>query len=151
MSSAVRGGRFRLAMARAAVSEIISFLGELAEEEDMRVTVQQTARGGCIAGGGAVVGGLTAGPVGLAVGGIIGSILGAATSKSFKPVAQIIKEMPDHKKERLAGRVRNILTNRDIQTLAALAVTTGAAGAVRHEIVQELQRYITAEMQMALA
>jgi len=51
-----------------AASEIIEAIGVIANEDNIRVTVTQAARGGLIAGACAVGGGLVAGPAGIAVG-----------------------------------------------------------------------------------
>lgn len=48
--------------------EIIELLCTLAEEERLRVTIRESVKGGIIAGGMAMAGGLALGPIGLAVG-----------------------------------------------------------------------------------
>ena len=50
------------------VSEVMRLLSQFAEEKELKLTVTQSARGAAIAGGGAFVGGLLGGPVGIVVG-----------------------------------------------------------------------------------
>ena len=50
------------------VDEVIQLLCQLSDEADMKVTLKETAKGGLIAGGCTVVGGLAGGPFGMAVG-----------------------------------------------------------------------------------
>lgn len=51
-----------------AVTEIIQLLSTLSEEENIRVTVTQAAKGGLLAGGGAFIGGILGGPPGICAG-----------------------------------------------------------------------------------
>lgn len=48
--------------------EIISVCKQVAEHEQLQVCVTESAKGACIAGGCALIGGLLGGPPGLAVG-----------------------------------------------------------------------------------
>lgn len=49
-------------------TELLNVAQTIAEEENLQVTVKESLKGGCIAAGGAIMGGLLAGPVGLAIG-----------------------------------------------------------------------------------
>ena len=48
--------------------ELVRLLAILAEEENLKVTVKESLKGGAMAGAGAVLGGMCGGPVGLALG-----------------------------------------------------------------------------------
>ena len=48
--------------------ELVRLLALLAQEENLKVTVKETMKGGAMAGAGAVIGGFCGGPVGIAVG-----------------------------------------------------------------------------------
>lgn len=48
--------------------EILSVVAQLAEQENMHVTVRESAKGACIVGSSAFAGGVLGGPMGLAVG-----------------------------------------------------------------------------------
>lgn len=52
--------------------EILGICKQLAEQEHMKVCVTESAKGACIAGGCALLGGLLGGPPGLAVGKLTG-------------------------------------------------------------------------------
>lgn len=49
-------------------NELISVAQQLSENQNLRVTVKESMKGACMAGGGALVGGLLGGPIGLAIG-----------------------------------------------------------------------------------
>ena len=52
--------------------DILKIITTLGDDENLRITVKQSAKGGLIAGVSCAVGGLIAGPPGLAVGGAAG-------------------------------------------------------------------------------
>ena len=49
-------------------SEILSLVSKICEEEKLRVAFTESLKGGFIAGGTTIIGGLLAGPLGLAAG-----------------------------------------------------------------------------------
>ncbi len=48
--------------------ELVRLLAVLAQEENLKVAVKETMKGGAMAGAGAVIGGFCGGPIGIAVG-----------------------------------------------------------------------------------
>lgn len=50
------------------INDVMAVLCQLADEENLRVTVTEALKGGAIAGAGAFVGALLGGPVGMAAG-----------------------------------------------------------------------------------
>lgn len=48
--------------------ELLSLITQLCDEQNLQVTVKESLKGGVIAGSTTVVGGMLAGPIGLAVG-----------------------------------------------------------------------------------
>ncbi|KAF5889266.1 protein C19orf12, partial [Clarias magur] len=80
----------------------------------MKAAVKGSVKGGAVAGGSAAVGGLLLGPAGLAVGGAVGGLLGWwMTSGQFKPVPQILMELPSQEKQQLYSDIRAILGSLD--------------------------------------
>lgn len=54
--------------------DVIGAVTELAESRDLKACVSSSLKGGCYAGGGAIIGGMVGGPVGIAVGKLITSV-----------------------------------------------------------------------------
>ena len=67
-------------------NEILNIITKLSDDEDIRISVHQSAKGGVIAGVICAIGGLIAGPIGFIFGGTAGGILASYfTGDTFKP------------------------------------------------------------------
>ncbi|CAK8696938.1 unnamed protein product [Clavelina lepadiformis] len=125
-----------------AVNDAMEALSVIAREENMKVTVQQSLRGGAMAGGGAIVGGFVAGPVGMAIGGTLGAVLGAATGQDFKPLAAIIMELPTHTKQELTDRMNNIVSGFDPADIVTFLALIRGSAALRLQLINGVKSYL---------
>uniref|UniRef100_G1ML50 Protein C19orf12 homolog n=1 Tax=Ailuropoda melanoleuca TaxID=9646 RepID=G1ML50_AILME len=92
------------------VDDVMRLLGCISEHEDVKVTYKFPKKGAMIAGSGAFIGGLVGGPPGIAAGGVVGGLLGAwMTRGQFKPIPQIIMELPPDTKQKLYNEATAIL------------------------------------------
>ncbi|XP_047487654.1 protein C19orf12 homolog isoform X1 [Penaeus chinensis] len=100
-------------------AEALSLVSQICEEEKLRVAIKESMKGGFIAGGTTMLGGLLGGPIGLAVGGTVGGLTAAYLSQGkFKSVASIISnDLTPMQREHLANSVRMFLRNRSIGDL----------------------------------
>lgn len=98
-----------------------------------------------MAGGGAFVGGLMGGPVGLVFGGILGTLFGyQATKDRLVSLPRAIEMLPYHRREMVANRVQSVIDSLDQQDLihiTQLAITV-AVGGTRAVMQQEVLREI---------
>uniref|UniRef100_A0A452DQH8 Uncharacterized protein n=1 Tax=Capra hircus TaxID=9925 RepID=A0A452DQH8_CAPHI len=84
-----------------AVEDIMRLLCSVSQKKKIKAAFKYSWLGGLVTGTVAVVGGLVGGPKGIAIGGAVGGLLGAwMTSGKFKPVPQIIMELPADEQER---------------------------------------------------
>ena len=123
--------------------DILKIITVLGDDENLRITVKQSAKGGLIAGISCAVGGLIAGPPGLAVGGAVGGCLAAyVTSESFKPLSTVILyEMEPIDQNALVQAVTNITKNIDaMDALELLAIIQGS-NALKAKILSEVTTY----------
>uniref|UniRef100_A0A8C0C8P8 Uncharacterized protein n=1 Tax=Balaenoptera musculus TaxID=9771 RepID=A0A8C0C8P8_BALMU len=81
--------------------DIMRLLCSVSEERKMRAAVKHSGRGGLVTGAVAFVGGLVGGPPGLAVGG--------GGAGQFKPVSQIIMELPPAEQQKLFNEATAIV------------------------------------------
>uniref|UniRef100_H2YM29 Uncharacterized protein n=1 Tax=Ciona savignyi TaxID=51511 RepID=H2YM29_CIOSA len=127
-------------------NDVMQLLVTLAQEENIQVTVTQALRGGLLAGGGALVGGLIGGPVGIAFGASVGGLAAVATSQEFKPLYVVIKQLPAPQKKELERRVMNIISGFELQDgLALLALVNGSA-AIKLKIILAMTDFFTSSL-----
>ena len=90
-------------------------------EREIQVTATQSMKGALITGGCAFIGGMLAGPVGLAIGGASGGALAAYNSKgTFKSIGQILSELPFDRKQQIATEIQLIIDKLEINDLTEL-------------------------------
>lgn len=133
--------------------EIMNVLVQLAEHENLRVTVQESAKGACIVGGSAFAGGLLGGPVGLAVGGVVGSFVSLAYGRGkYRSVAEVIMyDMTYAQKTKLAETVQKAV--RDIRPedfVLLLPLVLNDAG-LKQLLIKEVTKFIQNEMTVSIS
>ncbi|XP_071532384.1 protein Nazo-like isoform X2 [Panulirus ornatus] len=131
--------------------EVLSVVEQLCEEENLRVAFKESLKGGAIAGSSTVIGGLLAGPLGLALGGAVGGLTAAFLSQGkFKSVASIIRnDLTPAQKERLANSVWRIVD--DIGPTDVLAVTSLVLQPpVKERIIQEVYNFFQSQLHMQI-
>ena len=90
-------------------------------EREIQETATQSMKGALITGGCAFIGGMLAGPVGLAIGGASGGALAAYNSKgTFKSIGQILSELPFDRKQQIATEIQLIIDKLEINDLTEL-------------------------------
>jgi hypothetical protein len=91
-------------------------------DREIKIAAKQSLKGALITGTCSLVGGLIAGPIGLAVGGASGGVAAAfATNGTFKPIGQILNELPFERKRAIAIEIQAIIDKLEINDLAEFA------------------------------
>ena len=126
-------------------NEILSVITQLGDDEDIRITVKQSAKGGIIAGLICAIGGLVAGPIGFVFGGTAGGLVASYfAGDSFKSISTVINEMnPAHQRE-LTESVLKIIEHTDamdaIQVLAIIQGNAVLRGQVKAQMISFCQQ-----------
>ncbi|XP_066493378.1 protein C19orf12 homolog [Tiliqua scincoides] len=129
------------------VHDVMQLLCRVSEERKMKAAFRHSARGALVAGATAFVGGLVGGPPGIAVGGAVGGLVGAwMTSGQFKPVPQIILELPPLEQQRLYDDAYAIIRNLDWTDLAQLTALVMGNTAIQQQLLATLMNYLTTEL-----
>ena len=129
--------------------ELLSVAVKLAEERNLQVTITESGKGACIAGGGAFVGGLVGGPLGLAVGGTLGSIMAYWNgSGKFQSVAEVILSMSPQQRNDLVNSLQRALQDVALEDALLLTKLIMSNDALKILVVQEVCKFLKNEMKL---
>ncbi|XP_008403149.1 protein C19orf12 homolog isoform X2 [Poecilia reticulata] len=129
------------------MDDVIRLCCEISAHDQIKVAVKSSVKGAAVAGGTAFVGGLLGGPAGIAVGGAVGGLLGSwLTSGQFRPLPQILMELPPNQREQLYRDINGVLGSLDWMDAAQLiALVTGNA-TLQQQVTAALLNYVSKEL-----
>ncbi|NWX85814.1 CS012 protein, partial [Nothoprocta ornata] len=127
--------------------EVMQLFCHLSREKGMQAAVKHSGRGALLAGATAFIGGLVGGPPGIAVGGAFGGLLGAwMTTGQFRPVPQILLELPPDEQQKLYDEALVILRSLDWTDVAQLTALVMGNAAIQQKLLGVLVNYLTKEL-----
>ncbi|CAL9701275.1 unnamed protein product [Knipowitschia caucasica] len=129
------------------IDDVMRLCCELSAHDQIKVAVKNSTKGALMAGGSAFVGGLLAGPPGIAVGGAVGGLLGSwMTSGQFRPLPQILMELPPAQRDRLYQDVVAVLSNLDWTDAAQLIALVMGNATLQQQVTAAILNYVTKEL-----
>nr|XP_029497181.1 protein C19orf12 homolog isoform X2 [Oncorhynchus nerka] len=129
------------------MDDVMQLCCDLSANQQIKAAVKNSGKGSAVAGGTAFLGGLLGGPPGIAVGGALGGLLGWwMTSGQFRPLPQIIMELPPHQQQRLYADIMAALGSLDWTDLAQLTALVVGNATLQQQVTAALLRYITKEL-----
>lgn len=129
------------------VDDVMRLCCEISGQEQIKVAVKSAAQGAAMAGSAAFVGGMLAGPPGLAVGGVMGSVFASWwASGKFRPLPQILLELPPQQKKKLYNDVMAVLGNLDWTDAAQLIALVMSSSSLQQQVTATLLNYVTKEL-----
>ncbi|NXC39215.1 CS012 protein, partial [Penelope pileata] len=129
------------------VDQVMQLLCRVSQEKGMKAAVKHSGRGALLAGATAFLGGLVGGPPGIAVGGALGGLLGAwMTSGQFKPVPQILLELPPAEQQKLYNEAVAILRGLDWTDVVHLTTLVMGSAHLQQQLAGVVINYLTREL-----
>ncbi|KAF4090852.1 hypothetical protein AMELA_G00030450 [Ameiurus melas] len=136
--------RLREVMER--IGDVIQMCCEVSSNQQMKAAVRNSGKGAVVAGGSAFLGGLLLGPAGIAVGAVGGLLGWGMTSGQFKPVPQILMELPPQQQRKLYTNVMAVLGSLDwTDALQLIALVMGNAS-MQERVIATILTYVTNEL-----
>lgn len=132
--------------------ELMSIIGTLGDEENIRFTFQSCAKGALFGGAGAFIGGLLGGPIGLPIGGAVGGFLGMKASPSFKPLSEIVtRDLSVRQQEELKERLVKLVKDINVLDAVQLLVLLQTDKALMGMVIKESINFVSQATHAALA
>ncbi|NXG43298.1 CS012 protein, partial [Psilopogon haemacephalus] len=129
------------------IDDVMQLFCHLSQEKGMKAAVKHSGRGALLAGASAFIGGLMGGPPGIAVGGALGGILGGwMTAGQFRPVPQILLELPPAEQQKLYDEAVVILRNLDWTDVAQLTALVMGNASLQQKLTAVLINYFSKEL-----
>ncbi|XP_032415793.1 protein C19orf12 homolog [Xiphophorus hellerii] len=129
------------------MDDVMRLCCEISAHDQIKVAVKSSAKGAAVAGGTAFVGGLLGGPAGIAVGAAVGGLLGSwLTSGQFRPLPQILMELPPNQREHLCQDINSILGSLDWTDAAQLIALVMGNETLQQQVTAALINYVSKEL-----
>lgn len=129
------------------IDDIMRLCCELSAHDQIKVAVKNSTKGAMVAGGTAFLGGLLGGPPGIAVGGAVGGLLGSwLTSGQFRPLPQILMELPPAEQQKLCSDIMAVLGNLNWMDAAQLIALVMGNASLQQQVVATLLNFVTKEL-----
>ncbi|KAM4602411.1 protein C19orf12 homolog isoform 1-T2 [Polymixia lowei] len=129
------------------MEDVMRLCCDISANQQMKVAVKNSTKGAVVAGGAAFLGGLLGGPPGIAVGGAVGGLLGSwMTSGQFKPLPQILMELPPAQQQKLYSDIMAILGNLNWTDVAQLVALVMGNATLQQQVTAALLSYVTKEL-----
>ncbi|NWZ20620.1 CS012 protein, partial [Asarcornis scutulata] len=129
------------------VDDVMQLLCHVSQEKGMKAAVKHSGRGALVAGATAFLGGLMGGPPGIAVGGALGGLLGAwMNSGQFRPVPQILLELPPTEQQKLYDEAMDILKRLDWTDVVQLTALVMGNASLQQKLAGVVMNYLSREL-----
>lgn len=129
------------------VHEILEACELLARQDNLNICIQESMKGAALAGLSSFFGGVMLGPPGIAIGAAVGGVAGSSICRQYKPLYQIIQEMSEEDKKRLAVHMQTVLSSLDITDAVLLMTLVQNPTALgRDAMIKELGNYFGATL-----
>ncbi|XP_054463921.1 protein C19orf12 homolog [Anoplopoma fimbria] len=129
------------------MDDVVRLCCEISAHDQIKVAVKNSAKGAIKVTGTAVVGGMLGGPPGLAVGAAVGGLLSWLTSGEFRPLPQILMELPPAQRQKLYDQVASVLDKLDWMDAAQLIALVMGNPTLQQQVKAALLNYVTKELQ----
>ncbi|XP_053277389.1 protein C19orf12 homolog [Pleuronectes platessa] len=129
------------------MNDIMRLCCEISAHDQIKVAVKNSTKGAMVAGGTAFLGGMLCGPPGIAVGGAVGGLLGSwLTSGQFRPLPEILMELPQNQQQKLYTDIVAVLGSLDWTDVAQLLALVMGNATLQQQVTAALLNYVTKEL-----
>jgi len=129
----------------------LEVVGEIFQEENIKICVKESIKGGLITGISTLVGGLLGGKTGLLAGGLVGTIAACNMTQNYTSLLQIIHEMDYEKQKKLFDVVQNVVSTINITDVVKFAAILGTSQSIKQAVIHETINFVRNELSMQIS
>ncbi|KAH6943858.1 hypothetical protein HPB50_000175 [Hyalomma asiaticum] len=131
--------------------EMLDVLCMVSKEENLKVTLKHSAKGGLITGATAMAAGFIMGPIGLALGGALGGCAAAVMMRDkFVSAAEIITNMSDDQKDELIIAVQRAFSDIEVADVVELLALLCGDIHIKKRIIRAIIDYFHSQMRLEI-
>ncbi|CAL8246736.1 unnamed protein product [Lota lota] len=129
------------------MEDVMRLCCDVSAQQNINITFRQSAKGAMMAGGCAFLGGVLGGPPGLAIGGAVGGLMGCwVTAGEFRPLPQVLMELPPSQQKKLCASIMAILSSLDWTDVAQVVALVMGNTTLQQQVTAALLNYVTKEL-----
>ncbi|XP_051990258.1 protein C19orf12 homolog [Xyrauchen texanus] len=129
------------------VEDVLRLCCEVSAQKKIKAAVKNCLKGAAVVSGVAFAGGLVGGPAGLFVGGALGGALGGwLTSGQFKPLPEILMELPSTQRDKLYSDVMAVLGTMEWSHFSALFDQVNGNASLYQQVLAAIVAYTKKEL-----
>lgn len=132
------------------VLKSLEVVGEIFQEENIKISIKESVKGSLITGIAALVGGLVGGKSGLIAGGVMGTVAAYSMTNDFKSLLQVIHEMDYNVQKKLFDTIQNALTSIDISDAVKLVLLLTTSQSMKQIVIRETINFLRNEMSLEI-
>ncbi|XP_032710480.1 protein C19orf12 homolog [Lontra canadensis] len=125
------------------VEDVMKLLCCISKNKKIKLAVRYSVRSALITGGVAFICGLVGGPLGLAVGGAVGGLYSAWMKRGqFKPIPEVIMELPPSEQQKLYNEVMAILGHLCWMDTMELTMLVMSSKALKQQLLAMVKEFL---------
>ncbi|KAG5888304.1 hypothetical protein JTB14_022192 [Gonioctena quinquepunctata] len=130
---------------------ILKVCESLAQQENLKITIKESAKGAGIIGIGSIIGALIGGRLGLLACAAVGSAASFALGSEFKYVVEIIRDdMTPAQRRQLAGSINSMLGGMQITNAVSVLALLSRNSNLKSSVLQQIIPFFQQEMNMSI-
>jgi len=129
----------------------LEVVGEIFQEENIKICVKESLKSGLITGISTVIGGILGGKNGLLAGGLVGTIAAYNITPNYASLLQIIHEMEYEKQKKMFDAIQKVVSTVDITDVVKFTVLLTTSQSIKSAVIHEAINFVHNELSLQIS